>query len=78
MREHSGEMQRPGMLRSYLENLVEELACLSELLVFLQEDGDVDCLIERQLVCRASRIVHSMHPAAIRVRPKTLKLPCCP
>ena len=52
MREDAGIVQRVRMVGCHLEHAAIHLLGLRELLVFLQQDGERDRLLERQLARR--------------------------
>ena len=53
MREYAGVVQGARMIWGYLENAAIQLMGLRELAIFLQQDGERDGLLDRQLACRS-------------------------
>ena len=52
MREHPRIVQGAGVIRGGLEHATEQLPGGDELVLLLQQDGDLDRLVERQFAGR--------------------------
>jgi hypothetical protein len=53
MREYASVVQGSRMIWGYLDNAAIQLVRLRELLIFLQQDGELERLLDRQLACRS-------------------------
>ena len=53
MRKYAGIVQSARMIWGHLDNAAIQLVGLRELLIFLQQDGEFECFLDRQLACRS-------------------------
>jgi hypothetical protein len=53
MRKYAGIVQGARMIWGHLHNTAIQLVGLRELLIFLQQNGEFERLIDRQLACRS-------------------------
>jgi hypothetical protein len=51
MRKYAGIVQGARMIWGHLDNAAIQLVGLRELLIFLQQDGEFERLLDRQLAC---------------------------